>query len=136
MRTTEGSLDLVFVEAIASRAEDNPFGLQRGTTSLVDAVLFVLAPDEADETQLMNPAAFARADWIALNKCDDPRAAMAKTRLATKLKRRDDPQAFHLTIATERNHLGVATLCGAIAERAGFDSEGGEKPCQLQIDEG
>jgi methylmalonyl-CoA mutase cobalamin-binding domain/chain len=131
-----GEFDLVFVESIGIGQESDPFGVF-GATPLVDAVLFVLPPHYGGRIQLQKIALLERADFVALNKCDDPRATAAKTELTTRLASRHERSLSRLfpTIAAEHEDGGVEALFAAIADHAGLGDRGGEKACQLVIQE-
>jgi methylmalonyl-CoA mutase cobalamin-binding domain/chain len=129
-----GEFDLIFVESVGIGQESDPFGSFGGGEKLVDAVLFVLPPHYGGQIQLQKIALLNGADLVALNKCDDPRAATAKTEIAARLAANGKSQALHLTVAAQHHDGGVDRLFAAIADLAGIGpSAGGEKACQLQI---
>ena len=130
-----GEFDLIFVESVGIGQDGDPFGsfARRGAREkIVDAVLFVLAPHYGGQIQLQKIALLGAAELIALNKCDDPRAAAAKTEITARLAARP----LHATTAARHNDPGVDALFAAIAERAGLEPRGGEKPCYLDRIEG
>jgi methylmalonyl-CoA mutase cobalamin-binding domain/chain len=129
-----GEFDLMFVESVGIGQESDPFGVFGGGPRLVDAVLFVLAPHYGGQIQLQKIALLNGAELVALNKCDDPRAATAKTELAARLAANGKNQPLHPTIAAQHNDAGVNELYAVIAELAGLESTGGEKPCFLRIE--
>ncbi len=130
-----GEFDLVFVESVGIGQESDPFGVFGGPgKKLVDAVLYVLAPHYGGQIQLQKIALLNGADLVALNKCDDPRAATARAELTARLAANAKHQPLHLTTAAQHHDAGVDRLYAAVAELAGLESPGGEKPCQLRID--
>ena len=129
-----GEFDLIFVESVGIGQESDPFGVFGRAPKMVDAVLYVLPPHYGGRIQLQKIALLNGADFVALNKCDDVRAATAKTELAARLAANGKSQLLHTTIAAQHHDPGVDRLYTAIAELAGLESSGGEKPCQLRID--
>ena len=129
-----GEFDLIFVESVGIGQESDPFGIFGRGPRLVDAVLFVLAPHYGGQIQLQKIALLNGADLVALNKCDDPRAATAKSELAARLAANGKDQPLHTTIAAQHNDTGVDQLYTVIAELAGLESPGGESPCFLRIE--
>lgn len=128
-----GQFDLILVESVGIGQESDPFGtLGRRRTPLVDAVLFVLSPHYGGQIQLQKIALLRGADLVALNKCDDPRAAPAKAEVARFLELGGTAAQLHLTTATRHDDPGIDELFDAIAERAGLGAGGGEKPCYLE----
>lgn len=129
-----GEFDLILVESVGIGQESDPFGSFGGGAKLVDAVLFVLAPHYGGRIQLQKIALLNGADFVALNKCDDPRATTARAELAARLAANGRPQPLHTTIAARHNDAGVDALFSTIAERAGLAARrGGEKACQLVV---
>ena len=130
-----GEFDLIFVESVGIGQESDPFGVFGAPAKkLVDATLFVMPPHYGGRIQLQKIALLNGADLVALNKCDDPRATTAKTELAARLAANEKNQPLHLTVAAQHHDPGVDALFTAIAQLAGLESAGGEKPCQLRID--
>lgn len=127
-----GGFDLVFVESVGIGQESDPFGVFGGKGKFVDLVLFVLPPHYGGRIQLQKIALLNGADLVALNKCDDPRAATAKTELAARLAANDPAPPLHLTVAAQHQDAGVDKLYRALADRAGLASAGGEKPCHAK----
>lgn len=128
-----GEFDLVFVESVGIGQESDPFGSFGRGPPLVDAVLFVLPPHYGGRIQLQKIALLNGADFVALNKCDDPRAATARTEVAARLAANGKNQPLHLTVAAQHEDAGVDRLYAALAQRAGFEATGGERACQLEI---
>jgi len=129
-----GEFDLVFVESVGIGQESDPFGsFGDADKKLVDAVLFVLPPHYGGRIQLQKIALLGGADFIALNKCDDPRAAAAKAEIAAQLVANGRHQPLHATVAAQHDDPGTDALFAALAERAGLETPDGEKPCRLKI---
>lgn len=128
-----GEFDLIFVESVGIGQESDPFGTFRKKTPFVDAVLFVLSPHYGGQIQLQKTALLTGADLIALNKCDDPRAATAQAELAASLSHNGRPPSLHTTIAAQHHDPGVDALHATITRLAGFEPAGGERACLLQI---
>lgn len=123
-----GAFDFVFVESVGIGQEGDPFGsFGPGGSRFVDAVLFVLSPHYGGPIQLQKIALLRAADLVALNKCDDPRAATAKAEITARLGAR----SLHPTTAGRHDDAGVDALFAALCELAGADSTGGERPCYL-----
>ncbi|WP_158277406.1 cobalamin-dependent protein [Opitutus sp. ER46] len=130
-----GGFDLIIVESVGIGQESDPFGtLGRDERALVDAVLFVLPPHYGGRIQLEKTALLHGADFVALNKCDDPRCGTARAELAASLVRDTPPPALHLTTAARHDDPGVDQLYAAIAARAGLSPPGGERPCLLCVE--
>jgi methylmalonyl-CoA mutase len=128
-----GEFDLIFVESVGIGQESDPFGsFGAARKKIVDAVMFVLAPHYGGSIQLQKIALLRGAEFVVLNKCDDPRAATAKTEIAARLAERESAPALHTTTAAQHNDVGVDAVFAALGERAGFESRGGERPCYLQ----
>lgn len=127
-----GEFSLVFVESVGIGQDSDPFGTMRGNP-LVDAVLFVIPPHYGGRVQLDKIALLDGADLVALNKCDDPRAATAKAELAARLRRNAGVTPLHFTIAAQHDDRGVNELYATLAELAALDASGGERACQLRI---
>jgi methylmalonyl-CoA mutase cobalamin-binding domain/chain len=130
-----GAFDLILVESVGLGQEGDPFGTFGGGPALVDAVLFVLTPHYGGPIQLQKIALLEGADLVALNKCDDPRAATAKSELAARLAATGKKPRLHTTVAARHDDPGLDALYAAIAERAGLDPAGGERACLLEIHE-
>jgi methylmalonyl-CoA mutase cobalamin-binding domain/chain len=129
-----GEFDLILVESVGIGQESDPFGSFGAVENkMVDAVLFVLAPHYGAPIQLQKIALLNGAELIALNKCDDPRAATAKAEVAARLAANRNSPPLHPTIAAQHDDPGVDALFATICERAGLESGGGEKPCYLQL---
>lgn len=129
-----GEFDLIFVESVGIGQESDPFGTFGAGPPLVDAVAFVLSPHYGGRIQLQKIALLNGADFVVLNKCDDPRASAAKTELSARLGANAKKQELHTTVAARHHDAGVDALWAAMAERAGLEATGGEKACQLRID--
>lgn len=121
--------DLILVESIGIGQDSDPFGLF--AIPWVDTMIFVLAPHYGGPIQLQKIALLERADLVVLNKCDDPRAAAARTELAARL----GPRAgiAHHTVAAQHHDPGVDRLYAALETLAGLEPTGGERACQLRI---
>jgi isobutyryl-CoA mutase len=130
-----GEFDVVFVESVGIGQESDPFRSFESGNKLVDAVLFVLAPHYGGRIQLQKIALLNAAELVALNKCDDPRAATAKAEIASRLAATARQPSLHQTVAARHNDPGVDALYAAIADLVGLSSRGGERACQLQIHE-
>lgn len=125
--------DLVFVESVGIGQESDPFRVLGRGPRWVDAMLFVLSPHYGGRIQLEKIGLLRHADIVVLNKCDDPRTATAKTELGAVLAPAGRERSLYLTTAARHNDTGVAALYAAIAELAGLETGGGEKPCQLDV---
>ena len=126
--------ELVFVESVGIGQESDPFGTFGGAP-FVDAALFVLPPHYGGRIQLQKIALLTGADFVVLNKCDDVRAAAAKTEITAHRAAVGKKDPLHTTIATQHNDPGVDALFAAICQRAGMaEPRGGERACQLQVD--
>jgi methylmalonyl-CoA mutase len=113
-----GEFDLIFVESVGVGQESDPFGVFKRGPRATDAVLFVLAPHYGGQVQLQKIALLNGADLIALNKCDDGRAATAKAELTSRLHANHRNQRLYPTIAAQHNDPGVDALYAAIDELA------------------
>lgn len=120
-----GQFDLVFVESVGIGQESDPFGVLGGGRRLVDLVAFVLSPHYGGRIQLQKIPLLAGADLAVLNKCDDPRAASAKTEVEGVLARTEQKPPLHATVASKHDDAGVDALYAAIAERARARSRAG-----------
>ncbi|MBX3736922.1 MAG: cobalamin-dependent protein [Candidatus Didemnitutus sp.] len=128
-----GEFDLILVESVGVGQESDPFGVF-GSTKLVDATLFVLAPYYGGRIQLQKIALLNGADFVALNKCDHPMAHTAKAEIQARLDYNGKGQTLHTTTAAKHFDPGVDTLFRALAERGGLTlSTGGEAACQLKL---
>src|SRR5206468_765435 len=121
-----GVFDLVFVESVGIGQESDPFGVFARDGRRVDTVLFVLAPHYGGRIQLQKIALLNGADLVALNKCDDPRAAAARSEVAARLEANGRGQPLHSTIAARHEDAGVDSLFAALALKAGWGRTGGE----------
>ncbi len=130
-----GEFDLVFVESIGIGQESDPFRVLGGGPRLVDFVLLVLSPHYGGRIQLQKIALLHGADFVALNKCDDPRAATARAELTARLAANEHGQPLHATIAARHHDPGVDALWNALAAAAGLEPAGGEKACQMEVSE-
>lgn len=131
-----GAFDLVLVESVGVGQDSDPFGVFGDHPRLVDAVLFVLSPHYGGPIQLQKIALLGGAELVALNKCDDPRAATAKAELSAHLAaNRTQHPRVHTTIATQHHDAGIDALYAEIEIRAGLERPGGEKACQLRIED-
>jgi methylmalonyl-CoA mutase cobalamin-binding domain/chain len=119
---SSGAFDLVFVESVGIGQEGDPFGVFKGGRRLADVVLFVLSPHYGGRIQLQKTALLSGADLVALNKCDDPRAATARAEISQRLDANGRGQALHATIAARHHDAGVEELYTAIARLAGLES--------------
>ena len=124
--------DLIFVESVGIGQESDPFGVF-GRSPMVDAVLFVLPPHYGGRIQLQKIALLNGADFVALNKCDDPRATTARSELTARLGVTPKPPRLHTTIAAQHEDGGVTGLYADLAAAAGLTGAGGEKPCHLAM---
>jgi methylmalonyl-CoA mutase len=128
-----GEFDLILVESAGIGQEGDPFGsFGRAESKFVDAVLFVLAPHYGGPIQLQKTALLTGAEFVVLNKCDDPRAATARTEISARLAHHARAPCLHTTTAADHADDGVDLLFGALCERAGLEPTGGERPCYLQ----
>lgn len=130
-----GRFDLIFVESIGIGQESDPFQSFGGGDPLVNAVVLVLPPHYGGRIQLQKIALLSGAGIVVLNKCDDPRATSARSEIAARLAANPTPAPLQTTIATRHEDPGVDALYAMIATQAGLERAGGEKACQLQIDE-
>jgi methylmalonyl-CoA mutase cobalamin-binding domain/chain len=143
--------DLILVESIGVGQDANPFAIRRRAHSPpplalatraartpraapVDAVVFVLAPHYGGRMQLQKISLLSRADLVVLNKCDDPRAAAAETEVAARLGNAGDRRLFK-TVAAQHNDAGLEELFAEITFRADLEPAGGERACQLRIED-
>jgi methylmalonyl-CoA mutase len=126
-----GEFDLIFVESVGIGQEGDPFGLFT-QHRLVDLSLFVLSPHYGGRIQLQKIAMLNGADIVVLNKCDDPRAAAARSELQARLGANARPASLHATVAARHADPGVDLLFATIAELAEGERPGGEKPCLLE----
>lgn len=120
-----GQFDLVLVESVGIGQDGDPFGVFAGRT-WVDRMLFVLPPHYGGRVQLEKIALLEGADFIALNKCDDPRAATAKAELVARLAHTGAPRTLYPTIAAQHEDKGVDELYAALVED-GREPAGGFK---------
>lgn len=126
-----GEFDLILVESVGVGQESDPFGVFGGK-KLVDASLFVLAPYYGGRIQLQKIALLNGADFVALNKCDNPMAHTAKAEIQARLDYNGKGQTLHTTTAAKHYDPGVDALFRALADRAGLAlSTGGEKACHM-----
>lgn len=132
LRSSE-AFDLILVESIGIGQESDPFRSFGAGPPLVDTVLFVLSPHYGGGIQLQKIALLERADLIALNKCDDPRAATAQAEIAHRLRTGGKEQRLHRTVATRHHDAGVDELFAALMRLAGHEPRGGERACQLIV---
>jgi methylmalonyl-CoA mutase len=130
-----GRFDLVFVESVGIGQDGDPFGSFAPGRSFVDAVLFVISPHYGGRIQLQKIGLLRRADLVVLNKCDDPRAATAKTELKERLEDNGRNRVLWCTIAARHGDNGTEALFAAILDLAGHETAGGERACLLQIHE-
>jgi methylmalonyl-CoA mutase len=112
-----GEFELVFVESVGIGQEGDPFGVFSPGGTWVDAVLFVLPPHYGGRIQLEKIALLEGADFVALNKCDDPRAATARAELAARLHGTSGSRPLYATTAAEHADKGVDALFDAIVAR-------------------
>lgn len=118
-----GAFDLILVESVGVGQESDPFGVfSRGRRPLVDATLFVLAPHYGGRIQLQKIALLNGADFVALNKCDQPMAHTARAEIQARLDRNGRGQVLHATTAARHFDPGVSALFAAIAAHAGLAS--------------
>jgi methylmalonyl-CoA mutase len=128
-----GEFDLILVESVGIGQESDPFGSFRGPKKkLVDAVLFVLAPHYGGQIQLQKTALLSGAEFVVLNKCDDPRAATARMEIGAHLPPKGRMQPLFATIAAQHGDPGVDALFAAINECASLEARGGERPSYLE----
>lgn len=130
-----GEFDLMFVESVGIGQESDPFHTLGGGPPLVDATLFVLAPHYGGRVQLQKIALLNGADWVALNKCDDPQASTAKAEILSRLRANRPEPVLHETIASQHFDSGGDRLFAAILRLARGEDAGGERPCQLHVNE-
>ena len=130
-----GQFDLVFVESVGIGQDGDPFGTFGPGPTFVDTVMFVLSPHYGGRIQLQKISLLAGANLVVLNKCDDPRAATAKVEITERLAAQNQPSALHTTVAAQHDDSGTDTLHAAVAGLTGLEPRGGERACQLQINE-
>ncbi len=130
-----GEFDLVFVESVGIGQESDPFRTFGGGPPLADAVLLVLAPHYGGRVQLQKIALLNGADLVALNKCDDPQATMAKSEIVSRLRSSRSEPVLHTTTASQHFDFGVDGLLAAIMRLAEGEARGGERACQLHINQ-
>lgn len=128
-----GEFELILVESVGIGQESDPFGsFGDAKHKIADAVLFVLAPHYGGQIQLQKTALLTGADFVVLNKCDDPRAATARVEVAARMTPRGRMPPLFATTAAQHGDPGVDALFSAISEHAGIEARGGERPCYLQ----
>jgi putative protein kinase ArgK-like GTPase of G3E family len=122
--------DLIIIETHDISFAGDSFG-KTGAASLVDGTLFVTSPGEhipSGKSKLLEAV-----DLIALNKCDDARAAAAKAELRREIARYSPHPLLHFTTATQPKDRSIDLLYAAIEDLANFESAGGERACHLEI---
>lgn len=130
-----GEFDLILVESVGIGQESDPFGVFGAGPPMADRVLFVLSPHYGGRIQLQKIALLNGADLIVLNKGDDPRATTAKSEVAARLAANGKNQPLHTTIAAQHDDPGVDGLYHAILRPERHEPSGGERACQLQIND-
>jgi methylmalonyl-CoA mutase cobalamin-binding domain/chain len=114
-----GEFDLILVESVGIGQESDPFGVFGRRPAAVDAVLFVLAPHYGGRIQLQKIPLLEGADWIVLNKADDPRAVTARTELTARLAGSRKSPPLYTTVAARHDDAGVDALFAALLPRFG-----------------
>lgn len=128
-----GEFGLILVESIGVGQDGDPFGsFGPAARRSTDAVALVLPPHYGGQIQLQKIALLDAADWVVLNKCDDPRAPTAQAELAARLGGSGAEPRLHTTIAARHDDPGTDALFAAIAGRAGAEPRGGERPCHRE----
>ncbi|MGH7956510.1 MAG: GTP-binding protein, partial [Opitutaceae bacterium] len=117
-----GGFDLILVESAGIGQESDPFGAFEPGARFVDAVLFVLPPHYGGRIQLQKTALLNGADFVVLNKCDDPRATTARSELTELLTSNGRHQPLHCTIAARHDDAGVDAVYDAITRHPGQDA--------------
>ena len=130
-----GEFELIFVESVGIGQDGDPFGTFSRQGSFVDAVLFVLAPHYGARLQLHKMTLLPAADLVVLNKCDDPQAATAQREISAVLDAKDQRPRLYRTTAAAHDDEGIDGLFAALADHAGWEPAGGERACQLRIEE-
>jgi methylmalonyl-CoA mutase cobalamin-binding domain/chain len=121
-----GQFDLVFVESVGIGQESDPFGVLDGER-LVDTVLFVLPPHYGGRIQLQKIPLLPAADLVALNKCDDARAASARAEIGTLLAHSGTARELYGTTASKHDDPGVDALYAALVARGRVLVEGASR---------
>ena len=109
-----GEFDLILVESVGIGQESDPFGVFAPGPRFVDTVLFVLAPHYGGRIQLQKIPLLEAADWVVLNKGDDPRALAARTELTARLAGSGKNRPLYTTAAARHDDAGVEALDAAI----------------------
>ena len=115
---SSGEFDFIFVESVGIGQESDPFQLFGRRRRLVDAALLVMSPYYGGRIQLQKIALLNGADFVAVNKCDQPAAKTAKAEITERLEANRRGQKLFGTIAARHNDTGVDALYAAIEERA------------------
>ena len=115
-----GEFDLIFVESVGIGQESDPFQVFGRRERLADAVLLVMSPYYGGRIQLQKIGLLDGADFIAVNKCDQPAARTAKAEIAERLEANQRGRKLFHTIAARHEDPGIAALYAAIEERANF----------------
>lgn len=130
-----GEFELIIVESVGIGQEADPYHTLNGGRPLADAVLYVTPPHYGGRIQLEKIALMRGADLVALNKCDDPKAGLAKSEITAALARNERRPLLFLTTAAEHADAGVDRLYASLSDLAELEAggAGGERACQLRI---
>ncbi|MBI3850160.1 MAG: cobalamin B12-binding domain-containing protein [Verrucomicrobia bacterium] len=115
---SSGEVDFIFVESVGIGQESDPFQLFGRRRRLVDASLLVMSPYYGGRIQLQKIGLLNGADFVAINKCDQPAAKTAKAEIAERLEANQRGQKLFGTIAARHGDPGVDALYAAIEEKA------------------
>jgi methylmalonyl-CoA mutase len=120
-----GEFEMIFVESVGIGQESDPFRLFGRGPRLVDATLAVMTPFYGGKIQLQKIGVLSGADFVALNKCDQPSAKTAKVEIGAVLEHNKKGQKLFATIAARHADKGVDELFAAIAAKAESRNETG-----------
>lgn len=115
---SSGEFDFIFVESAGIGQESDPFQLFGRRRRLVDAALLVMSPYYGGRIQLQKIGLLNGADFVAVNKCDQPAAKTARAEVAERLEANRRGQKLFATTAARHNDPGVGLLYAAIEEKA------------------
>jgi len=109
-----GEFDLIFVESVGIGQESDPFRLFGRGGKLVDATLAVMTPYYGGRIQLQKIGVLSGADFVAVNKCDQPSAKTARVEIGQILAGNRKGQKLFGTIAARHADKGVDELFAEI----------------------
>jgi len=113
-----GEFDLIFVESVGIGQESDPFRLfSRSAGKLVDATLAVMTPYYGGRIQLQKIGVLSGADFVAVNKCDQPSAKTARVEIGQILEGNRKGQKLFGTIAARHADKGVDELFAEIQKK-------------------